>query len=118
MIGGEFDWSVGSSVGATGMVIAILSTQFGWNIWASFVAALIFAVLIGMLNGYLVMRTRLPSFIVTLGTAYILFGVTSGVTSVVTGLTVVNGLDQAPGYTSAHPIFPTALSPATDSPSK
>jgi simple sugar transport system permease protein len=91
------------------MIIAILSTQYGWNIWASIVAALIFAVLVGMLNGYLVMRTRLPSFIVTLGTAYILFGVTSGVTSGLTGLTVVSGVDKAPGYSSAHAIFATAL---------
>src|SRR5579859_5863263 len=109
MIGGEFDLSVGSTVGATGMVIAILSAQYGWNIWASIVAALIFAVLIGMLNGYLVMRTRLPSFIVTLGTAYILFGVTSGVTSALTGLTVVSGVDQVGGYSAAHASFATAL---------
>src|SRR5437899_2901509 len=110
MIGGEFDLSVGSIVGATGMIIAILSTQFGWNIWAAFVAALIFAVLIGTLNGYLVMRTRLPSFIVTLGTSYILLGATTGITTLVTnGLTVVNGVDQAPGYSAAHAIFATAL---------
>jgi len=92
------------------MIIAILSTQFGWNIWAAFVAALIFAVLIGTLNGYLVMRTRLPSFIVTLGTSYILLGATTGITTLVTnGLTVVNGVDQAPGYSAAHAIFATAL---------
>jgi simple sugar transport system permease protein len=110
MIGGEFDLSVGSTVGATGMIIAILSTQFGWNIWAAIVVALIFAVLIGMLNGYLVMRTRLPSFIVTLGTAYILLGATTGITTLVTnGLTVVNGVNQVPGYDSAHAIFATAL---------
>src|SRR5256886_6875063 len=110
MIGGEFDLSVGSTVGATGMMIAILSTQFGWNIWASIVVALIFAVLVGMLNGYLVIRTGLSSFIVTLGTAYILLGATTGITSIVTnGLTVVNGIDQAPGYSSAHAIFATAL---------
>jgi simple sugar transport system permease protein len=110
MIGGEFDLSIGSTVGATGMIIAILSTQFGWNIWASIVVALIFAVLVGMLNGYLVIRTGLPSFIVTLGTAYILLGATTGITSIVTnGLTVVNGIDQAPGYSPAHAIFATAL---------
>ena len=61
MIGGEFDLSVGSMVGASGMIIAILSTQFGLNIWVSIVVALIFAVLVGVLNGYLVIRTRLPS---------------------------------------------------------
>jgi len=109
MIGGEFDLSVGSTVGATGMVIAILSTQYGWNVWAAIVVALIFAVLIGMVNGYLVMRTRLPSFIVTLGTAYILYGMTAGLTTLLTGLTVVNGVDQAPGFSSAHAVFATAL---------
>ena len=35
MIGGEFDLSVGSMIGATGMIIAILSVQYGWNIWAA-----------------------------------------------------------------------------------
>jgi simple sugar transport system permease protein len=110
MIGGEFDLSIGSMVGASGMIIAILSTQYGWNIWASIVAALIFAVLVGTMNGYLVMRTRLPSFIITLGTGYILVGVTTGVTYIVTnGLTVLNGLDQVPGYSSAHAIFATAI---------
>ncbi len=110
MIGGEFDLSVGSMVGATGMIIAILSTQFGWNIWASIVVALLFAALIGMLNGYLVLRTGLPSFIVTLGTSYILRGTTTGVTTLITnGLTVVNGLDHAPGYSVAHAVFATAL---------
>ncbi len=109
MIGGEFDLSVGSTVGACGMMIAILSTQYGWNIWAAIVAALVFAVLIGMLNGYLVLRTGLPSFIVTLGTSYILLGTTTGLTARLTGLTVVNGIDQAQGFRSAHAIFATAL---------
>ena len=109
MIGGEFDLSVGSTVGATGMMIAILTTQYGWSVWAAIVAALIFAVLIGLLNGYLVLRTGLPSFIITLGTGYILLGSTTGLTSKLTGLTVVNGIDQAPGYSTAHAIFATAL---------
>lgn len=109
MIGGEFDLSVGSTVGACGMTIAILTTQYGWNVWAAIVAALVLAVLIGMLNGYLVLRTGLPSFIVTLGTSYILLGLTTGLTTVLTGLTVVNGVDQAPGFSAAHTIFATAL---------
>src|SRR5258706_10864858 len=72
MIGGEFDLSVGSTVGATGMMIAILTTQYGWSVWAAIVAALLFAVLVRMLNRYLVLRTGLPSVIVTLGTDFIL----------------------------------------------
>jgi simple sugar transport system permease protein len=111
MIGGEFDLSVGSIVGATGMIIVILSTQYGWNVWASIVVALIAAILIGVLNGYLVLRTGLPSFIVTLGTQYILLGLTTGITTLIlNGLTQVGGLDKAPGYGSAKVIFATTFS--------
>lgn len=111
MIGGEFDLSVGSTVGASGMIIVILSTQYGWNLWAAIVAALLFSVLIGLMNGYLVLRTGLPSFIVTLGTSYILLGATTGITTIVlNGLTQVGGLPQVPGYDSAHAIFATTLS--------
>ena len=111
MIGGEFDLSVGSTVGACGMIIAILSTQYGWNLWAAIVVSLIFAVLVGLLNGYLVMRTRLPSFIVTLGTAYILLGATTGITYIVlNGLTQIGGVDQVAGYSAAKAIFATTLS--------
>ena len=109
MIGGEFDLSVGATVGASSMVIAILTTQLGFNVWLAILASVVFAVLIGLMNGYLVMRTRLPSFIVTLGTAYILQGLTAGLTVRLTGLTVVNGVDKAPGFSSAHAIFATPL---------
>ncbi len=110
MIGGEFDLSVGSTVGACGMLLVLLSTQYGWNIWASIVAALIFAVLIGLLNGYLVLRTGLPSFIITLGTSYILLGTTTGVTTLVAnGLTEVGGLNQVPGYDAAHALFASTI---------
>jgi simple sugar transport system permease protein len=109
MIGGEFDLSIGSMIGATSMIITILSVQFGWNIWASILVAVIFSLAIGFLNGYLVLRTGLPSFIVTLASMFILLGVTSGVTRIITGRTQVGGLDMAPGYDSAQAIFASSI---------
>lgn len=105
MIGGEFDLSVGSTMGASGMIIAILSAQYGLNLWAAIVVALVFAALIGVMNGYLVVRTGLPSFIITLGTSYILLGMTTGLTSALTGLTEVGGVDKTAGYSAAHALF-------------
>lgn len=105
MIGGEFDLSIGSTTGASGMIIAILATQLGWNIWAAIVVAVLFALGIGFINGYLVLRTRLPSFIVTLGSLYVLRGLTIGFARLITGRTQVGGLDQVPGYNSAYAIF-------------
>jgi simple sugar transport system permease protein len=109
MIGGEFDLSIGSIIGATSMIITILSAQFGWNIWASILVAIVFALAIGFLNGYLVLRTGLPSFIVTLGSLYIIRGITIGATRAITGRTQIGGLDLAPGYDSAHTIFASSI---------
>lgn len=105
MIAGEFDLSIGSTMGACGMTIAILSVQYGWNLWAAIFAAFVLAILIGLLNGYLVTRTGLPSFIITLGTSYILLGTTTGLTSALTGLTQVSGVDKTAGYSSASLFF-------------
>src|SRR5262245_32061817 len=38
MIGGEFDLSIGSTLGACGMIVAVLPTQHGWNIWFAIAA--------------------------------------------------------------------------------
>lgn len=105
MIAGEFDLSVGSIIGASGMVMTILSVTYGVNIWLSILIVLVFALLIGFFNGYLVIKTGLPSFIVTLGTLFIIRGATIGLTRILTGRTQVGGLDAAAGYDLAHALF-------------
>lgn len=105
MIGGEFDLSVGSTIGACGMIIAVLSTEYGWNIWLTIGIALLFAIVVGLLNGYIVLRTGLPSFIVTLATLFIVRGATIGISREVTGRTQVGGLADIPGYDLAKTIF-------------
>jgi simple sugar transport system permease protein len=109
MIAGEFDLSVGSTLGATGMIVTVLGAQYHWSVWLAMLLALIFAVVVGFLNGYLVLRTGLPSFIVTLGTLYILRGATIGSTRLLTGRTQIGGLDQAPGYGVAKAVFASTV---------
>src|SRR5437868_11622499 len=70
MIGGEFDLSIGSTLGATGMIVSILATQYGWNLWLAMGLAMAVALFIGFLNGQFVLRTGLPSFIVTLASLF------------------------------------------------
>lgn len=110
MIGGEFDLSVGSMIGASGMLLTILSVQYGWSLWAALIAVLAFAVLAGLFNGYLVIRTGLPSFIVTLATLFIFRGATIGLTRLITGRTQIGGLSRVPGYDSAHTVFASEIS--------
>lgn len=110
MISGEFDLSIGSMIGASSMIIAILSVQAGWNIWAAIVTALVVALVVGAINGLLVIRTRLPSFIITLGTLFIIRGLTIGLTRLTTGRTQVGGVKDTLGYDTASQVFASVLS--------
>lgn len=110
MIAGEFDLSIGSMIGGTGMITAILSVQYGWNIWAAIGASLVVALIIGAINGFLVNRTKLPSFIITLATLFIIRGLTIGVTLLLTARTQVGGVRDTVGYDSASALFTSAFS--------
>jgi simple sugar transport system permease protein len=105
MIGGEFDLSAGVMTGSGGLIVAMLATKLGWNVWAAVAAALAFGAMVGLLNGLLVIWTRLPSFIVTLATLLILQGLNLGVTKLVTGTVQVRGVASAPGYSAARALF-------------
>ena len=111
MIAGEFDLSVGSMVGAAGMIVAIGVGEFGLPIWLAVALAFAFALAIGFVNGYLVVTTRLPSFIVTLGTLFILRGVTIGVTRAITGRTQVGGLNATVEADPFAQIFTADIGP-------
>ncbi|SDG09666.1 monosaccharide ABC transporter membrane protein, CUT2 family [Onishia taeanensis] len=98
MIGGEFDLSIGSMIGLAGILIAIPAVQFGWPLWAAIILAFACAGLVGWINGYLVNRTGLPSFIVTLGFLFILRGLAIGISRLLTGRTQIGGVqDHIPG---------------------
>jgi simple sugar transport system permease protein len=105
MIGGEFDLSAGVMTGSSGLMMGILATKVGMNIWVAILLTLIAAGAVGFINGYMVMRTKLPSFIVTLGTFFVLQGVNLGVTKAITQQVSVDGIDTASGYNSANKVF-------------
>jgi simple sugar transport system permease protein len=92
MIAGEFDLSVGSMVGAAGILIALPMAEYGWPLWAALLLAFAVALVVGFLNGYLVIKTGLPSFIVTLASLFALRGATIGFTRLLTGRTQISGV--------------------------
>ncbi|MFI6907116.1 ABC transporter permease [Nonomuraea sp. NPDC050394] len=105
MIGGEFDLSAGVLTGTTGLILVTLATEYGVNVWLAMLIGLAVALGIGFLNGIVVTRTKLPSFIVTLGSFLMLQGINLGVTKLITGTVQVSGLRTAPGFESARVIF-------------
>jgi len=80
-------------VGAGSVLIAIPMVEFGWPLWGSLLLTFAVALAVGFLNGYLVVKTGLPSFIVTLGSLFIIRGATIGFTRLITGRTQVSGVE-------------------------
>lgn len=107
MIGGEFDLSAGVMIGSSGLVLGLLVTEVGLGVWPAIVLTLVFAALVGAMNGWLVVKTRLPSFIVTLATFFSLQGINLGVTKLITGTVRVAGIDRGAGFDSARAVFAT-----------
>ncbi|WP_305856691.1 ABC transporter permease [Balneatrix alpica] len=94
MIAGEFDLSIGSMIGFAGMMIAIPAIYWGWPVWASILFAFAGAMAIGFLNGYIVVRTGLPSFIVSLAFLFILRGLTIALSIMLTNRTIISGVNE------------------------
>jgi simple sugar transport system permease protein len=95
MIGGEFDLSVGSMIGFAGMMIALPTIVFHWPVTWSVIFAFAGALAIGFINGLVVVRTGLPSFIVTLASLFILRGLTLALSILFTNRTIVVGVKEA-----------------------
>ena len=105
MIGGEFDLSAGVVVTTAGLINAMFCYELGINLWVGAVLSLVVCLAIGFLNGYLVMRTGIPSFLITLGTFFVLQGANLGVTKLVTGSVSSPNINQMDGYGSLNAIF-------------
>jgi simple sugar transport system permease protein len=60
MIGGEFDLSTGVMSGVTAIVMALLVGKYHWDTWLAIVGTLVFATVVGLVNGFMVAKTKLP----------------------------------------------------------
>jgi simple sugar transport system permease protein len=109
MIGGEFDLSAGVIVTTAGLVNAMFCYQLGINLWVGAILGLLFSLTIGFLNGYLVVRTGIPSFLITLGTFFVLQGANLGVTKLVTGSVSTPNINQMDGYKALDAIFASSF---------
>ena len=113
---GEIDLSFGAMYGLGANVLAVLWIIHGFPVYLALVLALGAAAVLGVLNGMLVTLLRIPSFIVTLGSYNLLYGVSLWMTHTSTfnpaypppGHEVPQGeLDFFTGLTTsfgAHPI--------------
>ncbi len=106
MIAGEFDLSIGSMIGFAGMMMAIPCLYWGWPVWLAVLFAFATAMLLGWVNGWLVIKTGLPSFIVTLAFYFILRGLSLAISVLMTGKTILssNGVAVLHDLVVADPV--------------
>jgi len=89
MIAGEIDISVGAMVPAGSMTVAILSGFYELPIAVGILGALLVGVVMGLVNGVIAVRTKVPTLIITLGTLMAMQGVVLASAKVLTGQTSV-----------------------------
>jgi simple sugar transport system permease protein len=101
MTAGEFDLSVGSVAGATSITIAICHGYYTLSPWIGVLIAVGIGLLVGLLNGLIVVKTKLPSFIVTLASLLMVAGGGLGLANAITGSSSISA--EIGG--SAHAVF-------------
>ena len=109
MIGGEFDLSAGAMIGSSGLLLGYLATFQDLNVWPAMAIVILFGLAVGFVNGLVVIRTNLPSFIVTLATFFVLQGVNAALTLNLTGTTAIQEIDSATGFETARRLFASEI---------
>lgn len=105
MIGGEFDLSAGVAVTTNSLAASIFSTHVAGSLWAGVVFSLAFALALGAVNGSLLIRTKLPSFLVTLGSFLMLQGLNIAICKLITGNVATEDISGMPGFYTLKAIF-------------
>ncbi|PTX57365.1 monosaccharide ABC transporter membrane protein (CUT2 family) [Litoreibacter ponti] len=105
MIAGEFDLSVGSMIGFAGIMIAVFGVVLAWPMWIAILVTFAICCALGALNGFIVVRTGLPSFIVTLAFLFILRGFTIYIPQTIERKTIIGGIRDAAEGDWLAPIF-------------
>jgi simple sugar transport system permease protein len=109
MIGGEFDLSAGVLVTSSALISSMFSYQMTANVWVGVFVSLLVTLAIGAFNGFMLTRTKLPSFIITLGTFLMLTGLNLGFTKLISHTVSTKSIGDMEGFSSAKKVFASQL---------
>lgn len=110
MIGDEFDLSSGVAVTTAALAATMLNYNLHLNSWVGAVISLAISLAIGALNGVLVTRTGIPSFLITLAAFFMLQGLNLAVTKLVTRQVATPSISNMEGFASARALFSSSFS--------
>jgi simple sugar transport system permease protein len=109
MIGGEFDLSAGVLVTSSALISSMFSYQMTANVWVGVGVSLLVTLAIGAFNGFMLARTGLPSFIITLGTFLMLTGLNLGFTKLISETVSTKTIADMEGFPAARDVFASTL---------
>src|ERR1700712_3264974 len=110
MIGGEFDLSSGVAVTTSSLAASMLAYNLHLNLWIGAALALVISLAVGFFNGYMVMRTKIPSFLITLSSFLMLTGINLAVTKLISGQVATPSVSDMAGFDSAKGGFASSFS--------
>src|SRR6185437_11308057 len=88
---------------------SLFSYEFTVNVWVGVVVALVVALAVGFINGWIVVRTGIPSFLVTLGTFFMLEGLNLALTRTITNQVASPDISNIQGFSPAQKVFATSF---------
>ena len=87
MIAGELDLSIGAVIPASSLTVAVASGHYGLPEPLGIALALLMGLSVGLVNGYLVLKTQVPSLVVSIGMMFAVMGLTLGFAVLLIGST-------------------------------
>ncbi|MFP7365331.1 ABC transporter permease [Corynebacterium callunae] len=109
MIADEFDLSTGVAVITAALAASMFSYNLWLNTWVGALIALVISLAIGFFNGYLVVRTKIASFLITLASFLMLQGINLALTKLISGTVATPTIADMEGFPSARVVFASSI---------
>lgn len=110
MIADEFDLSTGVAVTTTALAASMMSYNWHLQTWVGSLLALAVALAVGFFNGWMVTKTGVPSFLITLATFLMLQGLNLAVTKMITNAVATPTISDMQGFEICRRIFAGSFS--------
>ena len=105
MIADEFDLSTGVAVTSTALAATMMNYQWHMQSWVGSLLALVLALAIGFFNGWMVTKTGVPSFLITLATFLMLQGLNLALTKRIMDAVSTKSIADMQGFEFCRKLF-------------
>lgn len=102
---GGLDLSIGAVAAMSLMIASYVMVVLEWDALSAIVISLAGGALVGLLNGWLIVKLRIPDILATLGSMFLIIGVQlipTGGRSIAVGMTLPNGRETEGEFSAGN----------------